>query len=326
MGDLRVRAFALTELRQNRALDRAPGVVVGRPRGRRDAACPSRNSAQRRPPLASDAPEDATCYSAAYSPGHHRARLLVAELRGRLAAALSVRRGAPPHGATGYAPMMRHRLVLAAVVAAFASVVPCQATLTVGAGGYPNVDAAIAAASPGDVIIVLPGAYSPFTLTKGVTLRPAVPNTVVFGSSAFPAVVTAQIPPGQTGHIHGLRFGALVVDGGRLGVVDCTVTPGLISVYGGALAVLEGVTISHTLPAFGQSALHVDQSEVVAVDTTISILPTGYSFGEAAVELDGSRFRGSRLVLQVPATTGWSVLAPALLATPRARFGCRTRH
>ena len=196
---------------------------------------------------------------------------------------------------------MRHRLALVAVIAAFASSVPSQSTLTVGPGAHPNVDAAIAAASPGDVVVVLPGAYPSFAVTKGVTIRPAVAGTVSFVSPFFPTHISAQIPPGQTAHLAQLPLPTLIVTGGRLAAVDCTIGPNHVAVLGGSLVVLEGCAVTTTLSV--GSAIYVDQqSELVAVDTTVSFtpnVPIPTAGTKSAVEVVGSRFRGSRLDVSV---------------------------
>lgn len=80
-----------------------------------------------------------------------------------------------------------------------------QATLTVGAGGYAEIADAIAAAQPGDQILVEPGAYQPFDLTIGVRIVAPAGATAV---GAMGAMFSRQIsvPAGQRAEIVGLGF------------------------------------------------------------------------------------------------------------------------
>jgi hypothetical protein len=156
-------------------------------------------------------------------------------------------------------------------------------------GRLRDIDAAIAAASPGDVLVVMPGTYPGFAVTKGVTIRPASSGTVTFASSAFPPYISAQIPPGQIGHLVELQLPVLIVTGGRLGVVDCSVGPNHVTVLGGALVVLNGCTVTSTNAVAG--AVYVDQqSELVAVDSTIVFAPALLPLApRPAVDVVGSR-------------------------------------
>lgn len=85
---------------------------------------------------------------------------------------------------------------------------PAQATLTVGPGGFAQIADAIAAASPGDLIVVQNGAYLPFHLSIGV--RIVAPNgatiTTPPGGGGLPWVHDIQPPAGQQAVITGLSF------------------------------------------------------------------------------------------------------------------------
>lgn len=83
-----------------------------------------------------------------------------------------------------------------------------QATLNVGPGGYPEIVAAIAAAQPGDLILVQQGAYLPFDLSIGVRILAPDGATVTTppGGGGLPWVHHIDPPAGQTAQIVGLTF------------------------------------------------------------------------------------------------------------------------
>lgn len=83
-----------------------------------------------------------------------------------------------------------------------------QATLVVGPGSYPQITDAIAAANPGDLILVQPGSYLPFNVSIGV--RVLAPNgatvTTPPGGGGLPWLHQIQAPAGQQTEITGLTF------------------------------------------------------------------------------------------------------------------------
>jgi len=80
-----------------------------------------------------------------------------------------------------------------------------QATLTVGAGGYAEIADAIAAAQPGDLILVGPGAYQPFDLTIGVRIvAPEGAAVIPSMGGTFSRQISA--PAGQRAEIVGIGF------------------------------------------------------------------------------------------------------------------------
>src|SRR5688572_16299387 len=90
-----------------------------------------------------------------------------------------------------------------------AGVLAAQSTLVVGAGGYPQISAAIAAAPPGDTVKVLPGTYDPFTVTIPLNIVAAAGAVVVrpsgVGSSSFSSTFF-DLQAGQTVVVAGFRF------------------------------------------------------------------------------------------------------------------------
>jgi hypothetical protein len=83
-----------------------------------------------------------------------------------------------------------------------------QSTLAVGPGGYPQIRDAIAAAQPGDLILVQPGAYLPFHLAIGVRILAPSGATVTTppGGPGIPWVHDVNPPAGQQATIVGLSF------------------------------------------------------------------------------------------------------------------------
>ena len=104
--------------------------------------------------------------------------------------------------ASPLSPLLQLLLVAGVVTAAPAV---AQATHLVGPGGFPQITDAIAAAQPGDLILVQQGTYLPFDVPIGV--RIVAPN----GASVTPtagANFTRQVTPpaGQQATIAGLIF------------------------------------------------------------------------------------------------------------------------
>lgn len=76
-----------------------------------------------------------------------------------------------------------------------------------GSGQFTNIPPAIAAAQDGDVIVVLPGSYSGFALTKSLTIV-GVGNPILSG----PSTIGIQgIPANRRAAVVGLRAGALSI-------------------------------------------------------------------------------------------------------------------
>lgn len=83
-----------------------------------------------------------------------------------------------------------------------------QTTHNVGPGGHPQISDAIAAAQPGDLILVQQGSYLPFDLTIGVCILAPAGATVTTppGGGGLPWVHPIQPPAGQHAQIVGLTF------------------------------------------------------------------------------------------------------------------------
>jgi len=114
---------------------------------------------------------------------------------------------------------MLRSLVLSAAVAssALASTYIVDAN---GTGQFTNIPPAIAAAQDGDVIIVMPGAYSPFTLTKSLTIV-GRGNVSAIGSN----LAISNIPAGNLAAVVNLRASGLSVANCAGHVIVQDVTP-----------------------------------------------------------------------------------------------------
>ena len=89
-----------------------------------------------------------------------------------------------------------HLLLGAALTLPFAAL-PCQQTLVVGAGGtFTTIGAAIAAAAPGDTVLVQGGSYiEGFVIDKGIRL---VGRNASFSTQLLADVQVQNLPAGQT--------------------------------------------------------------------------------------------------------------------------------
>ncbi len=213
-------------------------------------------------------------------------------------------------------------LVLGAAVAA-------QTTHTVGAGGFATIAAALAAAAPGDVIVVQPGSYGPFQATFGVTIRGAIPDSVAVDTS------NVSCPTGQCIHLVDLAFPALFVDGGTCTLDRCVVGAGGVNPIHAGLAAtstrlrlqqctLGGVSQPYT--PFGTfPALRATSCAVTAIDSTFRGLDGASSFGGPgypAVLLHDSTLHGSGLSLAGgnASGNGLALPGPALSASGASTF------
>ena len=86
--------------------------------------------------------------------------------------------------------------------AGLAAALPCQTVHQVGVFGFSTINAAIAAASPGDIVLVDPGTHAPFVLDKALTIR-GTPgfstNVITFGSVRSARAAGANGRSGPTG-------------------------------------------------------------------------------------------------------------------------------
>lgn len=200
-------------------------------------------------------------------------------------------------------------LLAACVFAAFAFPSLAQTTILVGPSGLPEIRDAIAVANPGDTILVEPGSYTWFALTKPLTIRAITPGTVFVPRFLLGAFV--QLPAGGTVHFVGLHIdilSAFLGVSGHLILDQCTIVgvPPL-SVSGGTVHVqaseLRVVPTSAFWPYF---ALRATGSHVTAIDSRFLGSPTS---GNAVDLQSGSTFHGSHVELQAMSGVALSATA-----------------
>lgn len=127
--------------------------------------------------------------------------------------------------------MKWHLLVAIAISAPAIS----QAVLRVGAGqAFPDIGAAVAAASPGDRILIDAGTYGGFVLDKGVLLRPEPAHAQV-NIGSFSSAIDCEVPVGQTALLEGLDLDGLLnvrkpvgqVAAGTISLIDVDSSSGI---------------------------------------------------------------------------------------------------
>lgn len=211
----------------------------------------------------------------------------------------------------------------AIVFACSATSILAQTTHLVGPGGLPQIRDALAIAAPGDVVLVQPGTYAQFHATVGVTIRAAVPGTVVVdldltvvpptcvGFCLVEESLTRFLPPpGQTVHCEGLAFAStlqfsfavhhVVVSGGAVTFAHCTLgsnfAPALI--VDQARVHLQDCTLVCLGTGNGWPPLSAYSSTISAVRCSFAASQTTLSAPGAAVWLRGATLQGSQLQLQ----------------------------
>jgi hypothetical protein len=201
----------------------------------------------------------------------------------------------------------------ALAVSLLAVAASAQATHTVGPGGFAQIDAALAVAAPGDVVLVQPGTYQPFTVTGPVTIRALVPGTVLvdvtFGGPVPPFWrSTVTLTAGQVVHLVDLSIRVLFLNGGTTTLDGCTVTgyqfwgETAVRVQTGTVH-LQDCTLSGSVGPFGGGAgLSASDAMVTAVDSAFVGADIGSPFdgpsAGVAIALQDSQFHGSRVTAQ----------------------------
>ncbi len=178
-----------------------------------------------------------------------------------------------------------------------ATVIPAQSTLFVGPGGYANITAALAAASPGDILEVAPGTYPLFAVDKGVTIRGLSTGFSVtsLGASALP---TWNVPSGQVLHIvRGFFDSTVDIVGGRVTLDDCHVTTFVAAAVRVTNATLhmQDCGVICTNPLFSPP-LQVTSGDVTMVSTNLLSNYVGYTYiglPQPLVRLGAARLQAS---------------------------------
>lgn len=198
-----------------------------------------------------------------------------------------------------------------------------QTTLAVGPGGFAQIRDALAVAAPGDVVLVQPGTYAQFTANVGVTIRAAVPGTVVIdlNLSVLPPTCTGLCiiaesatrfhpPAGQTVHCEGLTFTSVappafpphqvLAEGGTVSFTNCTLRSNFTSALTATQARvhLQDCTLESLGTGNGWPPLVAYTSTITAVRCALTASQTTWSNVGAALWLRDSNLQGSQLQLR----------------------------
>lgn len=131
-----------------------------------------------------------------------------------------------------------------------------QQTFVVDSGGatpYQQIQPAINAAAAGDIVVVLPGVYSPFTCSKALRIQGS-PGAIVAGNVTTLVLTVSGIPAGSSCTISQLRM--------QSPVVPCGCEPTMLINQCDGLVILDGVGFgSGSLPP----KLHMTDAAAVLV-------------------------------------------------------------
>lgn len=179
----------------------------------------------------------------------------------------------------------------ACVLAVLAASAGAQATHVVGPGGFATIGAAIAAAAPGDIVVVQPGSYTMLGLDKGLTIRAATAGTVTISSFAGTNI---HVPPNETAHFVGLDFRSLVQTFDSAVTLDhCTMITG-----GGVLVTRDSrIHLQECLLQIVPFPIGSSNAPLVAHDSSISAVDTTFAgaTGQTAVATSGIKLFASSL-------------------------------
>jgi hypothetical protein len=217
-------------------------------------------------------------------------------------------------------PLGRRRLLTGLLFTALLSVPAEAAVITVGPAGsganFTSISAAVAAAQPGDRILVAPGTYARFVLDKPVSVIGSAPGTVfVQAALTAPAVRISDLDAGEEGVV--AELSVLPVAAQTLGVLAA---PLIVVNDNAGVAVLQHVTLSpgladqsldETLEVRDTQALYLLDSVVDGYDEN-TVLGGGLGGGHGIeIERSGVWILGSAVTGGDAAVlTGWFA-APA---------------
>ncbi len=191
--------------------------------------------------------------------------------------------------------MLIQRLSLACSLALAVGTAAAQTVHQVGIGGFMTIDAAIAAASPGDTILVAPGQHAPFTLQKGLTIRGFSSTQIITFGNFHP---TAHIPAGQKAHLAGLAFTSLFCSG-DVTIDSCSFSTIPRLVLTQATVHLQRCTVLGTMLNLGWSTapISLQDSELYATNSSFRGID-GLFTGTGAMTLVNSKLYGSQLTIE----------------------------
>ncbi|MBL8726328.1 MAG: hypothetical protein JNK49_19950 [Planctomycetes bacterium] len=178
-----------------------------------------------------------------------------------------------------------------------------------------GIQAAIAASSPGDILVLGGGTYDPFVLDRGLVIR-GNGATIGGGPGASLSAVTVAVPPGQIAHLDNLRFtygyspfgplGCPVTVSGAVRIDRCTMvtrngSPALAANSAQLTIVASSLTCGGTTGS--GIALQATDSHIELRDSTVTGSPAGchpvgcmvWSFpATPAAQLDQSSLHAER--------------------------------
>ena len=176
---------------------------------------------------------------------------------------------------------LRHLVPLAGALLG-ASPLAAQTVWTVTA--YEGIQAAVDAASPGDVVVLANNGgfpdYRGFTLTKGLTIR-ANGSRIGVRPQDSPNTITVAVPPGEVAHLVGLDLtysyspygttgSKVMVQSGRVAFEDCILScyyvPPL-TINAGQVTVVRGTV--QALGYVSAPAIVATNAQLVLRDTTV---------------------------------------------------------
>jgi hypothetical protein len=156
-----------------------------------------------------------------------------------------------------------------------------QATLLVGPGGYAQIQTALAAAAPGDIVLVQPGTYLPFTADVAVRIL-APSGATVASTGQFPSLTATVLRPqvGGTVYVSGLTF----AHGGSL-------YPHVVRVDRGQ-GVLENCSFPPNHPLSSLYAFECWHADAVLVHCTFSTINGGARVDGGSLSASDCAFHG----------------------------------
>jgi hypothetical protein len=145
-----------------------------------------------------------------------------------------------------------------------------QTTHLVGPTGYSSIGQAVEAASRGDLILVEPGTYPGFQVTKTLTIRARVPGSVNISGGMFNVV---NLPPGETAHMVGLRIRHLTwIQGGTTALDQCEFRAAgdFLIIQNARIHMQDSAVLGNAIPPFGSpvASMIVVGSLITAIDST----------------------------------------------------------
>lgn len=180
-------------------------------------------------------------------------------------------------------PMSHHRLVASCLLALVANVATAQTIRHVGQGFFPDIQPAIDAASPGDVVYVDAGVYGSFQVDKSLVIT-AAPSALVQILAEVPTRIT--LLPHERVHLAGLDFQVpgIKLTGGIVSMERCTVRTDRSLELTHAILTMRWSAAGASLA----SGVLVKDSYLLASDSTFSTSASGAATIEhGAVKLLG---------------------------------------